>query len=177
VLALGACSSSKSSGPSDPPSSPGSSGSGATSPGSSAGLPSDPVQVSAQLPDVCARVPAADVARVAHLSGTVKGAAKSETRLDAGCEYTASGGSAVKVNYLPEERSAFDSSRKTFEGGEECANVPGVGDAAYRCTDPLGALDLYAFARDHTVRITMDNHADDDVSAATALATFALTRL
>jgi hypothetical protein len=39
------------------------------------------------------------------------------------------------------------------------------------------ALDLSAFARDHNITITMDDHQHDDIAAAKALAAFAVAHL
>jgi hypothetical protein len=128
---------------------------------------------SAVTPDPCTALPAADVARIAHLA-----AAATVTLRGRGlCEYgAAESGNGVIIGVGPYSRAQFDAGlRSARSRGARCIDLR-IGEAAYGCgpSSSYEVVNVYADGLAFSVQVT---RAGPDQPAETrALAQFAVSR-
>lgn len=128
-------------------------------------------------PDPCTVVPAADVARIAHLAAPVTTTTAAGPGAAKICEYHAAiSRDRAIVGALRSSRTEFDTGRRDAQSrGVQCADVS-TGEAAYACGDPGRYVVVNVFVHGLVLSVQVTRAGREQPAETRALAEFAVTR-
>ena len=103
---------------------------------------------SSAVPAFCARLPAADVARVGHLSGQVSISARGPQE----CDYGTASENKALIGEEPTDRTAFDKGQDPT-----CTPEAGLGEAAYACMVKPDFLVVHFYSHGHSINVQVNS--------------------
>ena len=127
------------------------------------------------IPDPCGLLDPADVFKTAHIPVTAKSGAVASAGGGRSFAYNAGHPNAATISLTAVSKAGFDAFRQLATGG--VTDLPGIGQEAYRTSQPPGVVDVYKNGFDINVYVINADSNSQAIADAKALAALVAPKL